>query len=371
LVDYVALIVAPRLSSSGLYNDDYVVSRGLFDPVTTLPALAFVAAMLVIAFRERRRHPLFSFAILWFLGGHAIESTVVALEIYFEHRNYVPLFGPAFAIAHAAIGAPGKLAKPARVGILAWLVLAGGIAHLQARAWGSEAHLAAFWHAEHPGSLRAQQQYAQYLLANGHENEARAAMVGLQGESQSAFDVQMQLMTIDCDARRPIDPSRVRRALALASTSMHTPGTALILARLRRSVQAGNCPSQLTPQAWLDLTSAAMRGDNGRGIRRMLRVERAELFLAANQLDAAIAELGHAYGRGKRVQPRVAFYAAALLATAGRYDEAREWASRPLDEPWSWKGWLAQTDRQARELFAAIDASARQKKSDERPQPEP
>src|SRR5690606_20289703 len=90
-------------------------------------------------------------------------------------------------------------------------------------------------------------------------------------------------------------------------------------------------------------------------IARMVRVERAEFFLAANQLDAAIEELRRAYGTGKRTEPRVAFYAAALLASAHRYEEARRWAVRPLEEPWRWKAWLAQTRRQARELAQAID----------------
>ena len=82
-------------------------------------------------------------------------------------------------------------------------------------------------------------------------------------------------------------------------------------------------------------------------------MERAELYLAANRLDAAIRELDLAYtGHG---EPRIAFYAAALLATAGRYDEARTWVQRTQGRPWSWKGWLAQTDRQALELIQTID----------------
>src|SRR5690606_34066434 len=72
---------------------------------------------------------------------------------------------------------------------------------------------------------------------------------------------------------------------------------------------------------------------------------------------SAVEELRHAYGRGRRAEPRVAFYAAALLATKGRYEEAREWAKLPLSSPWSWKAWVAQTKRQANELLHAIDAA--------------
>ncbi|HEX6609418.1 MAG TPA: hypothetical protein VF051_01455 [Hyphomicrobiaceae bacterium] len=135
----------------------------------------------------------------------------------------------------------------------------------------------------------------------------------------------------------------------------------MILQRLRLSVQASRCPRAISPAAWLELTERVVDNPDGRGIRRMLLVERAELYLAAGQLDAAIRELDRGYGQGRNAKPRIAFYAAALLATAERYDEAREWAQRPLSMPWSWKGWLAQTDRQAVELVEAIDLAERER----------
>lgn len=362
LVDYLVLIFAPRLSSSSLYYDDYVISRELLEPAVTLPALILIVGLLVGAVCARRRYPLVAFALLWFLAGHLIESTVVALEIYFEHRNYVPLFGFAFAASSLAVNTFGKLRKPAIAGLVCWLALASSLAHLQARTWGSEQKLATFWHVEHPTSLRAQQQYAQYLLKSGRWDEAREALAEVKAKQQSAFDTEVQLITLDCDHGRAVSPERLKTALSLARTSRHTPGTALILARLGQSVRANRCPSQVQPEAWLELTAAAIRGPNGSGIARMVRVERAELFLAADRLDSAIQELGRAYGHGKRVEPRVAFYAAALLATAGRYEEARQWARRPLDEPWTLKHWLAQTNRQAQELLDAIDSEAKERK---------
>ena len=185
-------------------------------------------------------------------------------------------------------------------------------------------------------------------------------MAGIEGEQHSSFDAMVQLITLDCDAGRPISPERLQTAMSLAGTSQHTPGTALILARLGRSVRASKCPRQVPPETWLELTSVAIRGPNGSGIARMVRVERADLFIAANRLDSAIAELKEAYGHGRRAEPRVAFYAAALLATAGRYDEARAWAKLPMGAPWSWSRWVSQTDRQALDLLEAIDQAERE-----------
>src|SRR5690606_18353822 len=64
LLDYLALIIAPRLSSSSLYYDDYVISTGLFTPVSTLPAALLVLCTLAGALWGRKRYPLIAFAIL-------------------------------------------------------------------------------------------------------------------------------------------------------------------------------------------------------------------------------------------------------------------------------------------------------------------
>lgn len=355
LVDYLALIFAPRLSSSSLYNDDYIISRGLLDPASTLPAIAFVLFALLSAFALRKRLPLLSFGVLWFLAGHAMESTVVGLEIYFEHRNYLPLFGIAFAVSSAALSVKGPVSRALRAGLVGWLLLATMVTHLQAKAWGDESRLAMYWHTEHPGSLRAQQQYANFLYSRGQVLEATAVLQAVKDQA-NAGTVALQDLTILCDRSRGSvrGPQRLQHTAELLDTAQVTPGTALMLQRLRLSVQAGRCPDLVSESDWLELTDRVMDNPNGGGLFRMLRVERAELFLHAGKLDAAIHELDLAYRAGDH-EPRIAFYAAALLATAGRYDEARAWARKPMGRPWSWKTWMAQTDLQAKELVQAID----------------
>jgi hypothetical protein len=45
-----------------------------------------VVGLLAVAGVLARRHRLLSFAILWFFGNQVIESSVVCLELVFEHR---------------------------------------------------------------------------------------------------------------------------------------------------------------------------------------------------------------------------------------------------------------------------------------------
>lgn len=101
VLDYLGLFVLP---SPGRLNLDHqvTVSRSLVDPVSTLPALMALAGLLIAAPLLARCWRLAAFAILWFLGNLAIESSVIALELMFEHRAYLPtMFIPLALLALA------------------------------------------------------------------------------------------------------------------------------------------------------------------------------------------------------------------------------------------------------------------------------
>ena len=97
---YVLLIFVPNIQWFGLYHDDIVVSSGWLQPWTTLPSFVALISLIVLAVWSVRRQSLWGFAILWYLIAHAIESSVLGLEMVFEHRNYVPSFGVLFAASY-------------------------------------------------------------------------------------------------------------------------------------------------------------------------------------------------------------------------------------------------------------------------------
>ena len=66
------------------------LSKSPVTPWTTIPAVLGVGLLLGGAITCMRRFRLFAFAILFFFLGHSIESTILPLELVFEHRNYLP-----------------------------------------------------------------------------------------------------------------------------------------------------------------------------------------------------------------------------------------------------------------------------------------
>ncbi len=69
---------------------DIELSTSLISPITTLPAVLFVLAMIVCGLLTAKKKPFIGFAILFFLLNHSVESSLIGLEIIFEHRNYLP-----------------------------------------------------------------------------------------------------------------------------------------------------------------------------------------------------------------------------------------------------------------------------------------
>ncbi len=91
LVFYLSLIFYPapwRLSIEHEINH----SLSLFTPWTTLPAFFTIVVLVLLSIRNIRKAPLLSFGILFYFVNHLVESTILPLELVFEHRNYLPSF---------------------------------------------------------------------------------------------------------------------------------------------------------------------------------------------------------------------------------------------------------------------------------------
>jgi tetratricopeptide (TPR) repeat protein len=86
---YLGLLLMPSSGRLMLLHD-IDPSRSILTPWTTMPALFGLGLVLALAIGGRRRAPLCSLAVLFFLYNHLIESTVLPLEMVFEHRNYTP-----------------------------------------------------------------------------------------------------------------------------------------------------------------------------------------------------------------------------------------------------------------------------------------
>ncbi len=91
VVFYLKLIIIPQLADMGLYHDDFPIVRA-FNLQTVLCGL-LLAGLAFTIFFTRKRAPLIAFGLAWFFVSHAIESTILPLEMVSEYRNYLASFG--------------------------------------------------------------------------------------------------------------------------------------------------------------------------------------------------------------------------------------------------------------------------------------
>lgn len=159
----------------GPFTDTYQPARSILEPLTFLAVTGWLA-VIGMAWHYRHSFPVFSFAVFWYLTGHLVESTVVPLELYFEHRNYLPLVGPAFAIAWGVVSAPRRYRKAAVTGMAAYLCLLAVTLWLVASQWGHPFREAQERYAANPESPRAVGYFSAHLLGMGLVKPATAVL---------------------------------------------------------------------------------------------------------------------------------------------------------------------------------------------------
>lgn len=89
---YLALVFWPHPSRLNLLHD-VETSHSLLDPPSTLACLLFLGLLAAAAFALRTRLPWLAFAAFWFFLQLAVESSLLPLEMIYEHRTYLPLVG--------------------------------------------------------------------------------------------------------------------------------------------------------------------------------------------------------------------------------------------------------------------------------------
>lgn len=180
---YIRMLLIPDLSQMGLFLDDFAVSRSLVDSWTTLLAMVAILALIAAALANIRRRPLFALGVLWYFAGHLMESTIIPLELAYEHRNYLPGFGILLAVTSLTCELIGhyRLKKPqtallALVPVLTLTLLT----HVRAGDWRSKLDLILAEVRHHPESPRAN-------IAAGHAYSALATRATTVHRRQAVF----------------------------------------------------------------------------------------------------------------------------------------------------------------------------------------
>jgi tetratricopeptide (TPR) repeat protein len=145
VIGYLTQIFYPLLSR---FSIEHYISKStsLLNPITTIGAMSLISGLLVLALFQIRKLPVLSFSILFYFLNHIIESTVIPLELVFEHRNHLPSAFVFFPVALAVVKGLRYCQRMQRRAMFltcftvmaSFLVVLGITTHLRNRAWISE-----------------------------------------------------------------------------------------------------------------------------------------------------------------------------------------------------------------------------------------
>jgi len=154
---YIQMTVIPSVSQLGFYHDDIMISRGLMSPPTTLLSLVGLLLAMLLSWFWRKQEPVMAFGVFFFLVGHSLESSVLALELVFEHRNYLPIYGLLITVFYYLLSPlryPDSLAMRRGLAV-GFVLLAAWVTALRSDQWSDPYGLTLTEVAHHPESPRA------------------------------------------------------------------------------------------------------------------------------------------------------------------------------------------------------------------------
>jgi len=298
LVVYVLQLVAPRTEGMGIYHDDFPLSTGLLAPPATLACVLLWPALLAAAWRLRGRPAGWVlFGPVFFLAGHLAESSVLPLELYFEHRNYLPGFGIflSAAIALALLAERLRARRAWLGGAVVVLALAlplgyGALSQERASMWASRADLLQSALAAHPDSARLHIDLVNYRLQAGDVEGALRRLDEIEKRfPRKAAGAAMHRLLILCQEEVEL-PEDVYERLASAPLYGGNGYTLSATALLVRLVRWGEC-EELDVARVAGALAALLGADPAPVTRRGVSAHAyaAQLWREAGRLDTALA----------------------------------------------------------------------------------
>ena len=313
---YLSQILLPMQRSMGFFHDDVAVSTGLFSPVTTLMSALLVVSLVASSLIFRRKLPLFAFGVLFFFASHVVESSVLGLELMFEHRNYTGTFGILIALMALALHAKKHLKVAVAVAVISLLAFSF-LTWQRSLTWSSPASLYQYAYISHPGSSRVNLVYANAYAAAGDFVRARAFLARV----KPGLGAELHGLFLDCLEHKRVDENALEKIALFESGVLdgHATSSADVLVR---EVVGGRCsaPRQSLVEAieFLAMSRGRTVDDN-----RSILFTKAKLLESMSDIDAAVEQYVAAQALSKN-DALPLYLAADTLIRSGRLTEARD-----------------------------------------------
>jgi hypothetical protein len=324
LWEYLFNAFIPRMNQLGPFHETRQ-ARELFSDPLTLAAVTAWILVVALAVKWRRVYPVATFAILWFIAGHLLESTTIPLELYFEHRNYLPIIGPVFAICFAVFRYTGRYRFASRAALAAYAVVNAFVLYGVASMWGTPLFAAAFWYKHNPDSVRAATTLAAQQLSRAGPDLAIRTLRDFAGRNPEHAYIRIPELNLLCQTAPVESHSELVGYLESALPSVafsNAPGE--MLDQLLTTSTDTNC-ADVDPSVVAELAAAVMENPRFNANIRYNQFHHtlmARIARISGDTDATLEHLA----RAMEVLPTddLNMMTVSALVDAGRYDDARQ-----------------------------------------------
>ncbi len=242
LIEYIRLAFIPDITAINPFHDSY--SHVVLASINTWSILAIVVVLSLImsAIYFNKKSPVYSFAILWFFSAHLLESSVLNLELYYQHRNYVALFGLCLALVFTIAKTPSKYKKVSFfLASCYWAILAFSLA-MTSQLWGDSLLAAKTWHNKQLGSERASAHLA-YIYFNRQEHTLAWETLEQQTKQcPSCINSQAQAMLFSCfSGKKQQTLEHYQQIITLAPQATQANSTAKTIAQVFQLIGDKHC----------------------------------------------------------------------------------------------------------------------------------
>lgn len=332
LIEYLQLALLPRTFAFNPFHDDYIYVTSFAASPFALASLVVWAALLIAALVWRRRFSMLSFAILWFLTAHLLESTVLGLELYFEHRNYVALFGPCLALVWLMGRLSSHYPRLVPTSFVVYLILQALVLVQVTSLWGNRLLAAELWYMHQPTSSRANTHLAGIYQSEQRDYSAALHILDQRIKTcphcvQTAIQAVMLSCTLKLEDGIQL---RLKNIEAVAKDGFTFAASAVeTLQTLHELVKQGTCPA--ISWRWLENVNRALlknRFARGNAPIEGLYVNLHNIFREQGEYSRAMDELQYAWQINRN--HGIAYPMVDLWLNQKMFQEATDFAEREM-----------------------------------------
>jgi len=294
------------------------------NPVTTLISLLGIATIISVAIGCRKKWPFVSLGLLWFFVGQGLEAGPIPLELYFEHRNYLPLLGPLVAVCSLLPLLNTKSRHILPLLLVLFIGVESFLTWQSAVPWGDEKRLMQTALLEHPDSLRAQQYVANQLIIDRRYPEALALQERLAVKFPEHAATRLSILNLRC-LLQVLTTADIGATQEFLESSGHDLQLIAYLAPLTANAATHTCDALGFAEVQ-SIMDALLRNPilaHSGAVRGATHYRKGVAYKMTGDLDKAVTQLDLSYLANPQIDIRL--QQVVWLLGAGRTDDAEHY----------------------------------------------